>query len=115
MSHNQFQFIGNLTREVATRKAANGKTVADIDIAVNESWTDKETNEKKEKVNYFRITAWGKTAENAAQYLGKGSSVFVQGQIENNNYDKGGEMVYSFQFVADTVRFLSKKKEDENQ
>lgn len=113
MSHNQFQFIGNLTRDPELTYTPNGTAVANIDIAVNSSWTDKD-NQKQEKVNYFRLKTWAKSAENAGKFLSKGSMIFAEGSIENNTYDKDGQKVYGFEFVADRIQYLSKKKGDES-
>jgi single-strand DNA-binding protein len=58
-------------------------------------------------------TLWGKQAENAAQYLGKGSHVNVVGRMQNNNYDKDGETVYSMAFTAAEIDYLDTKAEGE--
>ena len=81
MSLNKFQFIGNLTRDVELRYTPEGKPVATIDIAVNDSYKDK-AGEKQETVNYFRLTCWDKPAEAHAEYLGKGSRIRVVSQFE---------------------------------
>ena len=58
-------------------------------------------------------TLWGKQAENAAQYLGKGSHVNVVGRVQNNNYEREGETVYSMAFTAEEVDYLDTKAEGE--
>jgi single-strand DNA-binding protein len=58
-------------------------------------------------------TLWGKQADNAAQYLGKGSHVNVVGRVQNNNYDRDGETVYSMAFTAEEVDYLDTKAEGE--
>jgi len=58
-------------------------------------------------------TLWGKQAENAAQYLGKGSHVNVVGRVQNNNYERDGETVYSMAFTAEEVDYLDTKAEGE--
>uniref|UniRef100_UPI0039F64B04 single-stranded DNA-binding protein n=1 Tax=Sulfuriferula sp. GW6 TaxID=3345112 RepID=UPI0039F64B04 len=109
MSLNKFQFIGNLTREVELRYTPDQKPVATIDIAVNDSYKDK-SGEKQENVNYFRLTAWGKQAENHAEYLGKGSPIFAEGHLENDDYEKNGQKVYGFKFIVDSIQYLGSKK-----
>jgi single-strand DNA-binding protein len=111
MSHNQFQFIGNLTTDPTISITPGSKSVATIDIAVDASYKNSD-GEKVEKTNFFRIKAWGKLGENAGQFLAKGSSIFVQGVINNNNYTKGDDTVYGFEFVAENIQYLSKKKTD---
>jgi single-strand DNA-binding protein len=56
-------------------------------------------------------TLWGKQAENAAQYLGKGSHVNVVGRVQNNNYEKDGETVYTMAFTAEEIDYLDTKAE----
>ncbi|WP_017161448.1 single-stranded DNA-binding protein [Xanthomonas phaseoli] len=110
MSVNKFQFIGNLTRDSQVRYIGNdNRAVATFDIAVNDEWRDRATGEKREKTNYFRIKVWGTHAENAGKYLGKGSSVFVEGHIENTKHEKDGETQYGQDFVADYVQYLNTK------
>ncbi|HOM12970.1 MAG TPA: single-stranded DNA-binding protein [Rubrivivax sp.] len=58
-------------------------------------------------------TLWGKQAENAAQYLGKGSHVNVVGRVQNNNYEKDGETVYTMAFTAEEIDYLDTKAEGE--
>ena len=58
-------------------------------------------------------TLWGKQAENAAQYLGKGSHVNVVGRVQNNNYERDGETVYAMAFTAEELDYLDTKAEGE--
>lgn len=58
-------------------------------------------------------TLWGKQAENAAQYLAKGSHVNVVGRVQNNNYERDGETVYSMAFTAEEIDYLDTKAEGE--
>ena len=61
----------------------------------------------------IRWTGWGKQAENAARYLGKGSRVNVVGSLRNNNYDKDGVTVYGFDFTAEEIDYLDSRGERE--
>jgi single-strand DNA-binding protein len=58
-------------------------------------------------------TMWGKQAENAAQYLGKGSHVNVVGRVQNNNYEKDGETIYTMAFTAEEIDYLDSKAQAE--
>ena len=66
-----------------------------------------------EEATSIQWTLWGKQAENAAQYLGKGSHVNVVGRVQNNNYDKDGETVYTMAFTAEEIDYLDTKAEGE--
>lgn len=62
-----------------------------------------------EEATAIQWTLWGKQAENASQYLGKGSHVNVVGRVQNNNYDKDGETVYTMAFTAEEIDYLDTK------
>ena len=64
---------------------------------------------REEESTAIQWTLWGKQAENAAQYLGKGSHVNVVGRVQNNNYDKDGETVYTMAFTAEEIDYLDTK------
>ena len=64
-----------------------------------------------EEATALQWTLWGKQAENAAQYLGKGSHVNVVGRVQNNNYERDGETVYSMAFTAEEIDYLDTKAE----
>ena len=66
-----------------------------------------------EEATAIQWTLWGKQADNAAQYLGKGSHVNVVGRVQNNNYDKDGETVYTMAFTAEEIDYLDTKAEGE--
>jgi single-strand DNA-binding protein len=107
MSHNQFQFIGNLTRDANVRHSENSVR-AIFDLAVNRIWRDR-AGEKQEQTDFFRIKAFAGLAENAGKYLGKGSKVFVQGRIEPTKFEKEGKPEYGFDFIADVIEYLDTK------
>jgi len=68
---------------------------------------------REEESTAIQWTLWGKQAENAAEYLGKGSHVNIVGRLRNNNYEKDGETVYGMAFTADEVDYLESRAESE--
>ncbi|MDF7677064.1 single-stranded DNA-binding protein [Neisseriaceae bacterium ESL0693] len=108
MSHNQFQFIGNLTRDVEVKHSDSGNSRAIFDLAVNRVWRNA-SGEKQEQADFFRIKAFNVLAENAGKYLGKGSKVFVQGRIEPTKFEKDGKTEYSIDFIAEGIEYLDTK------
>ena len=66
-----------------------------------------------EEATAIQWTLWGKQADNAAQYLGKGSHVNVVGRVQNNNYERDGETVYTMTFTAEEIDYLDTKAEAE--
>lgn len=92
--------IGNLTRDPEIRTVTSGDKVANLGIATNESWFDKNSGEKKEKVEFHRVVIWGKLAEVCEKYLKKGSKVYVSGTLETRKWsDKDGQDKYSTEIV----------------
>ena len=70
-------------------------------------------DDKSEEATAIQWTLWGKQAENAAEYLGKGSRVNVVGRLRNNNYDKDGSTVYGFQFTCEELDYLDSKADSD--
>ena len=68
---------------------------------------------REEESTAIQWTLWGKQAENAAEYLGKGSHVNIVGRLRNNNYEKDGETVYGMAFTAEEIDYLDTKAEGE--
>lgn len=68
---------------------------------------------REEECTAIQWTLWGKQAENAAEYLGKGSHVNIVGRLRNNNYEKDGETVYGMAFTAEEIDYLDSRAESE--
>jgi single-strand DNA-binding protein len=68
---------------------------------------------REEETTAIQWTLWGKQAENAAEYLGKGSHVNIVGRLRNNNYDKDGETVYGMAFTAEEIDYLDSRADSE--
>ncbi len=104
---------GNLGRDVDLKWTQSGKAVASFSIAVTEKWTA--DGEKKERTDWINIVAWNKLGELCGQYLSKGSKVLVQGKIQTRSYDdKSGNKRYVTEINAQSVEFLSTKKQSDS-
>lgn len=106
---NRFQFIGNLTKDTELRYTAKNTPIAIFDIAVNGGYKEQESGEVKEYTDFFRIKVWGKAAENAAKFLGKGSQVFVEGSMRNTQYESNGQKVYGIDYITENIQYLNTK------
>ena len=84
-SFNSVTLIGNITRDIELRYTPAGKAVADLSLAINKNWTD-ESGQKREDVTFVDCTAFGRTAEICAEYLKKGSPVFVSGHLKQDTW-----------------------------
>ena len=105
---NQCNFIGRLGADPETRYMPNGDGVCSFRIAVG--WKTKE----KEGAEWVSITAFGKLSEICAQYLTKGSQVFVSGRMKTDEYEKDGIKRYSTKIVADRMQMLGGKQSGES-
>jgi len=106
-SYNRVTLIGNLTRDPELKKTKSGRSVSDIGLAMNRNWVT-EGGEKKEEVTFVDVTVWGKTAENAVQYLSKGRSVLVEGRLQLDNWvdPQSGQNRSKLRVVAESLQFL---------
>lgn len=102
---NRVTIIGRLTADPEMRATPNGKTVTNFTVAVSRKGD-------KDKTDFFRCAAWGKTGEVCGQYLGKGKKVCVVGEVSARAYtDKQGEAKASLEVFVTEVEFLSPRGE----
>ena len=102
---NRVIIVGNLGRDPEVRYAQSGMAIAKLSVAVTERVKDGDA--WKDATEWFRVTLFGKTAENAAQYLEKGRQVYVEGRLKTDKYkDKDGVERTSVEVVANTIQFL---------
>lgn len=112
--------VGNLGRDPEMRYMPDGTAVTSFSLATSLRRTDKATGQPRDETTWFRVSVWGKQAEVANQYLGKGKKVLVEGRLQSDPNTGGpklwtrqdGTVGSSFEVTADTVRFLSPKGED---
>ena len=101
---NKFIFIGNLTKDPEMTVTSTGKARTTINLAVNRRYV-KEGGERE--ADFFLVVCYGNTAENAAKYLAKGKKCCVMGEVRTGKYKKDGKDVYTTEYRADEVEFLS--------
>ena len=107
VSFNRVVIAGNLTRDPETRFLPSGTAVTEFAIAVNSRYKSKASNELKEEVSFFDIVVFGKTGENCAEYLSKGSPVLVEGRLRQRRWEQDGAKRSKIEIVADNVQFLA--------
>jgi single-strand DNA-binding protein len=114
---NKVILLGNLGADPELRTTAGGDAVATISIATSDSWKDKNTGEEQQKTEWHRVVFFRRMAEVVGQYLKKGSSVYIEGQLQTNSYeDKNtGEKKYSTQIVAIDMQMLGSRNSSETQ
>ena len=111
MSLNKAILIGRLGRDPETRYMPNGDAVCNFSIATSESWKD-QSGQKKERTEWHAITLYRKLAEIAAQYLKKGSLVYIEGRIQSRKYTgKDGIERTAYEIVCSEMKMLDSKNE----
>lgn len=113
-SYNRVILMGNLTRDVELRYTPAGTPVTEIGLAVN----DRRKNQNGEWVDettFVDVTFWGRTAEVAAEYLSKGSPVFIEGRLKLDTWEKEGQKNYKLRVVCDRMQMLGARGEGQGQ
>ena len=105
---NKVQLIGHVGQEPEVKTFGEGKKVANITIATNDSYTN-EKGEKVDQTEWHRVTAWGKTAEIIEKYVTKGKEIAIEGKLTHRSYDdKEGNKRYVTEVVASEILLLGK-------
>ena len=115
-SFNRVVLMGNLTRDPEMRQTPSGAQVAEMRLAVSETYRDRQTNQPKEVTCYVDVVVWNKLAELCQQYLGKGRPVLVEGRLTYDEWKTPqGEARSKLRVRGDTVKFLGTPKRGEAQ
>ncbi|WP_308909789.1 single-stranded DNA-binding protein [Pseudokordiimonas caeni] len=105
-SVNKVILVGNLGRDPEVRTMQDGSPVVNLSIATSESWRDKNTGERREKTEWHRVVIFNdQLAKVAQQYLKKGSTVYIEGQLQTRKWtDQSGQEKYSTEIVLQRYR-----------
>jgi single-strand DNA-binding protein len=106
-SVNKVMLLGNLTRDPEIRYTPKGTAVTDLGMAINRIRTG-DNGERIEEVTYVDVTLWGRQAELAGQYLGKGRPVFIEGRLQLDQWDdkQSGQKRSRLRVVGENMQFL---------
>ena len=104
---NKVMLIGNLTRDPELRYTPKGTAVADIGMAINRVWNN-ESGQKQEETTFVDVTLWGRQAELAEKYLGKGRGVYIEGRLQLDTWDdkETGKKRSKLKVVGENLQFL---------
>ena len=109
MSFNKIIIVGNLGRDPELRYTPQGVAVCDFSMATNERKRDK-SGEMHEVATWFRVTLWRNQAENAAKYLKKGSQVFIEGRLSQEEWtDRDGNNRQTLAVQATDMHFIGSR------
>ena len=111
---NKAIIVGNVGDDPDIRTMPNGNQVVNLSIATSDEWKDKNTGEKKEKTEWHRCVFFNKIADIAAQYVNKGSKLYIEGRLQTRSYEQNGVKKYSTEIVVNDMRMLDSKNTNSN-
>lgn len=106
---NQVNLIGHLGKDPELRTMANSDTVCSFSLATSEQWKDRQTGEKKSRTEWHNIVVWGPLSKVCAQYLKKGSQVYIGGKLRTREWEKDGVKRYITEVFCDDMTMLGSK------
>jgi single-strand DNA-binding protein len=111
-SLNRVQLIGRLGKDPETKLTPSGKKVCHFSLAVDRRWRTID-GESKAATDWFNIEAWGRLGEVIQQYLHKGRLIFIEGRLQTDRYEQGGENRYFTKVIARNMQILERPPEEE--
>ncbi len=104
---NKVIIVGNLGADPETRYMPSGSAVTNLSIATSEQWKDKQTGEQKERTEWHKVAMFNRLAEIAAEYLRKGSQVYIEGKLRTRKWqDRDGNDRWTTEVIADEMQML---------
>jgi single-strand DNA-binding protein len=107
-SYNRVILLGNITRDIEVRYLQSGTAVTDIGLAVNDKYKN-QSGEWVEEVTFVDVTLWGRTAEIAGEYLGKGSPILIEGRLKLHQWEKDGQKHSKLRVTCDRMQMVGSK------
>ncbi|QOW47592.1 MULTISPECIES: single-stranded DNA-binding protein [Acinetobacter] len=113
---NKVILVGTLGRDPETKTFPNGGSLTQFSIATSESWTDKNTGERKEQTEWHRIVLHNRLGEIAQQYLRKGSKVYIEGSLRTRQWtDQNGQERYTTEIRGEQMQMLDSNRQQGEQ
>lgn len=109
---NKVILVGNLGQDPDEKALPSGGAVTNISVATSNAWKDKDSGEKKERTEWHRVVFFNRLAEIAAQYLKKGSKIYIEGELRTREWEKEGQRHFSTEIVASEMQMLDSKGEE---
>nr|VFJ61200.1 MAG: single-strand binding protein [Candidatus Kentron sp. FW] len=109
---NKVMLIGHLGADPETRYMPNGNAVTNIRLATTDSWKDRQTGEQQERTEWHRIVMFARLGEIAAEYLRKGSQVYVEGRLQTRKWQaQDGSDRWSTEIIANEMQMLGSRRQ----
>lgn len=103
---NKVILIGRLTRDPESRSTQGGSTVVAFGLAVNRTYTRRDSGEKVEETCFVDVEAWGRTGETIARYMNKGRQILVEGRLKFDTWERDGQRRSKLSVVCETFQFI---------
>lgn len=112
-SFNKVILLGNLTRDPQVKYTPAGTALAELGLAVNRTWFDKQSNSRREETTFVDVTLWGRDAEVAGEYLAKGRPVLIEGRLQLDTWDDKttGQKRSKLRVVGERMQMLGSRGE----
>lgn len=106
---NKVILVGNVGQDPETRYMPNGNAVTNISLATSETWKDKNTGEQQERTEWHRVTFYQRLAEIVAEYVKKGSKLYVEGRLQTRSWEQDGVKRYATDIIANEMQMLDSR------
>lgn len=107
-SFNRVILVGNITRDIELKYIPSGSAVTELGLAVNDRRKN-QSGEWIEETTFVDVTLWGRTAEVASEYLGKGSSVLIEGRLKLDTWETDGQKRSKLRVVGERMQMLGSR------
>lgn len=108
---NKVILVGSVGQDPETRYLPNGSAVTNFSIATSEVWKDKNSGEKQERTEWSRCVAYQRLAEIIAEYVRKGSKIYVEGKLQTRSWEQDGQKRYVTEIIVSEMQLLDSKKD----
>ena len=108
---NKVILVGNVGQDPETRYMPNGGAVTNLSIATSESWKDKNSGEQQERTEWHRVVFYQRLAEIVAEYVKKGSKIYVEGSLRTRSWEQDGVKRYATEIIANEMQMLDGRGE----
>ncbi|MGA0806408.1 MAG: single-stranded DNA-binding protein [Pseudohongiellaceae bacterium] len=103
---NKVILVGNVGQDPETRYMPNGGAVTNLSIATSETWKDKNSGEQQERTEWHRVVFYQRLAEIVAEYVKKGSKIYVEGSLRTRSWEQDGVKRYATEIIANEMQML---------
>ena len=110
---NKVILVGTVGKDPEMKYMPSGDAMANISVATNESWKDKNTGEKKEATEWHRVVFFRQLADIVGKYVRKGQQIYIEGSLKTRSWEKDGQKHYATEIVASDMQMLGSKGDGE--